>query len=175
SPPSWGWQGDLLQEFEFIENSSDSQGHTGHRVLGDRHGKLSLSLEQLVQPPKKTTAAGEDNAGIDDVRGQFWRGLLETGAHGLDNRHHGVAKRLADFALCEDKGLRKAIQEIPALHFHAALVTLPRVDRPERHLDLFGSPLANQKVVLSAHVLQNRVVHLVARDPHRLAVDDPGE
>jgi hypothetical protein len=49
-PPSSGGHGDLLQEFKFIENPPDSQGHAGHRVLGDRHGKLGLPPEQPVQP-----------------------------------------------------------------------------------------------------------------------------
>ena len=39
-------------------------------------------------------------------------------------------------------------------------------------LDLFGPTLANQEVVMFPDVLQDRLVHLVARDPHRLAVDD---
>ena len=84
-----------------------------------------------------------------------------------------VAERLPDVVLTEDDALREAIDEIPALHFHGALFTLPRVGRPEVDLDLFGPTLADQKVIVLPNVLLDRLVHLVARDPHRLAVDDP--
>ena len=50
TPPSSGGHGDLLQEFKFIENPPDPQGHAGHRVLGDRHRKLGFLPEQPVQP-----------------------------------------------------------------------------------------------------------------------------
>src|SRR5262245_4043234 len=70
--PSSSGRGDLLQECKSIENAPDPPGHAGHRVLGNRHGKLSFPLGQLVQPPKEATTACEDDARIDDVRGQFW-------------------------------------------------------------------------------------------------------
>src|SRR5207245_1598057 len=79
--------------------------------------------------------------------------LLETGAHGLDNGHHSVAKRLPNFVLSEDDGFREAVDEIPALHFHGARLTLPRVRRPEVDLDLLGPTLANQKVIVLPNVL----------------------
>src|SRR5207245_1410348 len=63
--------------------------------------------------------------------------------------------------------------EIPALDVHGALLTLPRVRRTEGDLDLLGPTLANQKVIVLPYVLPDRLVHLVTRDPHRLAVDDP--
>jgi len=44
---------------------------------------------------------------------------------------------------------------------------------PDRHLDMFRRRLADQQVVLPLHVLEDRLVHLVAGHPHRLALDDP--
>src|SRR5436309_7236104 len=171
-PPSSGAHGNLLQEFKFVENPPDSQGHAGHRVLGDRHGKLGFRPDQPVQPTEEATTAGDDDARIDDIRSQFRGGLLETGAHGFDNGHHRVAQRLPNVVLSENDGLREAVDEIPALHVYGALLTVPRVGRTEVDLDLLGPTLANQKVIVLPNVLPDRLVHLVTRDPHRLAVDD---
>ena len=46
---------------------------------------------------------------------------------------------------------------------------------PISHLDLLGGPLADEQVVRLLDVLDDRLVHLVARHPHRLAVDDARE
>src|SRR6266478_8971021 len=141
TPPSSGWRGDLLQEVKFIENPPDPQGHAGYRVLGNRHGKLGFRPEQPVQPAEEATTAGDDDARIDDIRGQFWGCLLETRAHRLDNGHHRVLQRLPNFVLSEDNALREAADEIPALHVHGALLAVPRVGRTEVDLDLLGPTL----------------------------------
>src|SRR5205807_8281110 len=129
---------DRVREVNFIMISANPRGHAGYRVLGDRLGKLGFLPEQPVQPAEKANPAGDDDARIDDIRSQFRGCLLETGAHGLDNGHHSVAKRLPNFVLSEDHGLREAVDEIPALHVHGARLTLPRVGRPEVDLDLLG-------------------------------------
>src|SRR5262249_24858102 len=85
TPPSSGWHGDLLEELEFIENPPHSQSHAGHVVLSNPHGELGFPRYQPVQPPEEATTAGDDDARIDDVRGQFWGGLLETSAYCLDD------------------------------------------------------------------------------------------
>src|SRR4029453_15417611 len=146
-----------------IENPPDPQGHAGHRVLGDRHGELGFRSEQPVQPAEEATTAGDDDARIDDIRGQFRGCLLETGAHGRDNGHHSVAKRLPNVVLSEDDALREAVDEIPALHVYGALLTVPRVGRTEVDLDLLGPTLANQKVIVFPSFFPDLLFLMVTR------------
>ncbi len=58
------------------------------------------------------------------------------------------------------------------LHRHAIL---ERIGGADLHLDRFRGALADQQVVGLLDVLDDRIVHLVAGDADRLAVDDAGE
>ena len=49
------------------------------------------------------------------------------------------------------------------------------VGRADLELDLLGGLLADQELVLLLHVVDDRLVHLVAADPQTLGDDDPAE
>ena len=69
---------------------------------------------------------------------------------------------------------RLAFEHVAALDFHLlALRQLRR--RAELDLDPLGRPLADEQVVLALDVLRDRLVHRVAGDADRLAVDDAGQ
>ncbi len=70
--------------------------------------------------------------------------------------------------------LRHALDEIAALDLHAQRF-VERVGRPDLDLDLLGGPLAEEEVVLLLEVVNDRLIHLVAGDPHRARVHDTGE
>src|SRR2546425_12990475 len=107
-PPSSGGHGDLLGELRVIETPPAPQGHAGHRVLGDRHGKLGFLPEQPVQPAKEATTAGDDYARIDDIRGQFWGCLLETGAPLLSGGQWVAALKKAPAVSAQYRPAREA-------------------------------------------------------------------
>ena len=65
--------------------------------------------------------------------------------------------------------------EVAPLDLHREVLARDRVGRAELELDLLGVPLAHEQAVVLADVLDDRGVHLVARDPDRLAVDDAGQ
>src|SRR2546426_7986353 len=171
-PSPSGWSSDPLQEVEFIEDTPEPKAHTRHRVGSDLHGKLHFLSKQPVQPPQEATAASNDDARVDDVPSQLGWGPLEAGTNRLDDCRHGLTKRLADFVLGEDDRLRDAVGEVPSLHFHCSWFTLPGAGRTERDLELLGLTLTNQEIVVFPDVLQDRLVHFVARDPDRRAEDD---
>src|SRR5216683_3568845 len=171
-PSPSGWSSDPLQEVEFIEDPPEPQDYTRHRVWSDLHGKLHFLSKQPVQPPQEATAASNDDARVDDVRRQLGRSPLEAGTNRLDDCRHGLAKRLTNFVLGEDDRLRDAVGEVPSLHFHRSWFMLSGAGRTERDLELLGLTLTNQEIVVFPDVLQDRLVHLVARDPDRRAEDD---
>src|SRR5262249_48665422 len=74
-----------------------------------------------------------------------------------------------------DDGLRQLIDYIRTLDLDCATVGLLTMCRSQRNLDLFSAPLADQEVVVLLDVFHDRLVHLIARDPHRIAVHDAGE
>ena len=79
--------------------------------------------------------------------------------HEVDAHHHG---------------LRTAFAQVTSLDLDR-LTLLEGVRRSNINLDLFGRALADQQVVRLAHVLHDRLVHLVARHADRFPVDDAGE
>src|SRR5262249_491593 len=66
--------------------------------------------------------------------------------------------------------LRPAVAQIPALPLDRASLYRLGMRGSERDLDLLGPALPDQQPVVLADVLDDRLVHLVARDPDRVAI-----
>jgi hypothetical protein len=92
----------------------------------------------------------------------------------LDDRVDRLLQRLADLVGVDDDGLGHAGHEVAALDLHGQRL-LERVGVADLDLDALGGLLADQQVVLALHVLDDRLVHLVAADADDLRVDDAGE
>src|SRR5207237_9493438 len=60
-------------------------------------------------------SARQHHAFFDDVGRELGRRALETRADCLDDRHHGLAQRLADLFVGDDEGLRDAVHEVAPL------------------------------------------------------------
>src|SRR5438093_8555089 len=96
-PSPSGWSSDPLQEVEFIEDTPEPQDYARHRVRSDLHGKPHFLSKQPDQSPQEATAAGNDDAGADEVRNQLERNPLETGTNHLDDCRHKLTKHLTNF------------------------------------------------------------------------------
>src|SRR5262249_31707405 len=66
--------------------------------------------------------------------------------------------------------LRPAVAQIPALPLDRASLYRLGMRGSERDLDLLGPAFPDQQPVVLADVLDDRLVHLVARDPDRVAI-----
>ena len=123
---------------------------------------------------QQRAAAGDDDAAIDDVGGQLGRRALERDAHRVDDDVDGFGQRLANLFVGDGDRLRHAFDQVAALDLHRHPL-VERIRGAELHLDLLGGALADQQVVGLLDVLDDRLIHLVAGDAHRLAVDDAGQ
>src|SRR5438309_173873 len=176
---SWGSSqgGDrhLFQKFELIEHLAHAERDARERVFTLRDGQVRLLAQQVVDAAEQRPPARDHDALVHDIGRELRRGPLQARADCLDNRHDGLAQRLADLLVRDHDGLRDAIDEVAPLDLHGAPVAAHRIGGAERHLDLLGPPLAHEQVVVLADVLDDRLVHLVAGDAHRLRVDDARE
>ncbi len=77
------------------------------------------------------------------------------------------------FGVADGHALGDAFGDVTTAHFHGHLL-VERRRRPDLDLDLLGGAVADEQAVHLAHVVDDRLVQLVAGDAHRLAVDDAG-
>ena len=69
-----------------------------------------------------------------------------------------------------------AVHQVAALDFHdAAFAVFRRAGRADLLLDALGGAFADQQVMVAADIGDDRLVHLVAADPHRAGIDDAAE
>ena len=76
-------------------------------------------------------------------------------------------------AVADRHALGDALGDVTTAHFHGHLL-VERRRRPDLDLDLLGGAVADEQAVHLAHVVDDRLVQLVAGDADRLAVDDAG-
>ena len=110
------------------------------------------------------------DASIDDVGRELGRRALEREAHHVDDRDDRFGERLAHLVGVQDDGLRDTTDDVASLHFHL-LETSRRRRRSELLLDLLGRLLAEQQIVATLHVLDDRFVHLLAADAEKIRED----
>src|SRR2546426_2811033 len=164
---------DLAQEVEVIQHLPRAQDDRGLRVVRHRDGEAGLLAEALVEVLELRAAAGQDDSLVHDVRGQLRGGLLQSDAHGLNDVGDRFRERLADLLIGNHQGLGYALHKVAPFDLHRQLL-VERERRADVDLDLLRGALADQQVVLALDVLDDVLVHAVARDAHRSRVDDPG-
>ena len=111
------------------------------------------------------TAPGEHHAAVDDVGCQLGRTFLQRGAHRARHRHERLLHGLGDLAGTDLHDARQARHLVAPAHFHRA-VLLHGQCAADGDLDLLGGLLADEHVVLLAHVIHDRLVEAVAAYTH---------
>ena len=162
------------EQGELVEQRASAVSDTGERIVTNRDREVSLLVEQPIQAPQERSAPGEDDALVHNVRGQLGRRLLQTGLDRIHDRHHRVSQGLPHFRAGHDHRLREPADEVAALDVPLLVVASLRISRAERDLHLLGLPLSDQQAIGSPQVLDDRLVHLIAREAYGLRVHDAG-
>ena len=68
---------DTFKYFEAVECSAGAERDRRQWIFGNRDRKAGFLSEQFVEVFKQCAAAGQDDAAIDDIGGQFRRGLFQ--------------------------------------------------------------------------------------------------
>ena len=127
--------------------------------------------QALVKAAQQGATTGEDDAAVHDVAGELRRGAVEGG---LDRGHdcvHGLVDGPADLLGSHHDRAGQAGDEVTATDLGVVLIR-QREGGADRHLDLFSGALAQHQRVLLFHVLNDRVVELIAAYSYGQTRDD---
>ena len=94
--------------------------------------------------------------------------------NGLDDSGGDLLERLEDLGRAERERARQAGHQTATLDLHDLLLGA-RIDAADGLFDLLRRALADERVVLAAHIFDDRLVELVARDLDRGGLDDAAE
>src|SRR5690606_10137302 len=131
---------DVLEAVELLHAPPRAERHRVQRVLRGRDRHAGRLAEPPVQAAQQRAAAGERDAGLDQVAGQFGRALVERGLDGVQDRVDRFLDGLADLARRQGDGPGQAGHQVAPAHFGGGLVLL-RPGEPELHLDLLRRTL----------------------------------
>src|SRR5207237_9914032 len=121
-------------------------------------------------------AARHYDALVDDVGRQLGGGVLQGHLDRLDDRADGLSQAFRDLPLADDDFLGDAVHQVASLDLHdPAFAVLRHAGRADLLLDALGAAFADQEVMVAADIRDDRLVHLVAADPHRAGIDDAAE
>jgi hypothetical protein len=167
------WAGGAV---DFLHSVAGAQGHAQQGLLGHRDRQAGGLAQDSVHVRQHGAAAGEDDALVDDVGGQFGRGVLEADLHRLDDGADRLLQALRDLPLGDDQLLRDTVHQVTALDLHgAALAVVGCTGRGNGLLDALSRAFADQQIMVAADVADDRLVHLVAADPDGARIDDAAE
>ena len=76
---------DAFEEFYFLQDASGAFGHGAHRIFSEMHWQAGFSGDKPVNAADQRTAAGHDQAAINEIGGEFGRATFEGDADGLQN------------------------------------------------------------------------------------------
>src|SRR5208282_6920122 len=83
---------------------------------------------------------------------------------------------LGDLKLADHDFLRHTVHQVASLDLHhAPLAVLRHAGGPYLLLDPFGAALADEEIMVAPNIGDDRLVHLVASDPNRSAINDAAE
>src|SRR5438093_10577728 len=154
-----------------VEGDAGAHGHAFEGVVGDVAGDADLLGDEAVEVAELGGAAGEDDAAVDDVGGEFGRGALEDRADGADDRLEGVGDALRDVAGGDGNGAGKAADLVAAADLVGELL-LEGEGAADSDLQLLGGAVANDDVVAALDVIGDGVVEAVAGDADTFGDDD---
>src|SRR2546430_14895033 len=91
----------------------------------------------------------------------------------MDNRTYRFGDAFGDLALTDHDFFGHPVHQVAPLDLHyAPLAVLGHAGGTYLLLDPLGAALANKEIMVAADIADDRLVHLVAPDPHRAAIDD---
>jgi len=76
---------DLFEEGEFVEDLACTFGDGAEWVFCDVDGEPGFFREEFIETAEESAAAGEDEASVDEVGGEF-RGVVRGGLRGPPGR-----------------------------------------------------------------------------------------
>src|SRR5213594_1690285 len=133
---------DLPQQIKIAEHLARAQDDARQRVLRQRDGQPCLLPDASVQILDHRAAAGQHDAAIGDVGGEFRWSPLQDDAYGIDNNVDAFIQGFADFFVGNDYALGNAFHEVAALDLHRARL-VERASGADLDLDHFGRALAD--------------------------------
>src|SRR6266496_4401982 len=128
--------------------------------------QAGLLLQQHVEPADQRSAARHHDAAIHDVAGQLRGRDLQRAPNGVDDLLNRLLDGLPDLAGVHAHDLGDTGDQVAALDLHLPLFAHRR-RRSDLNLDLLGRGLADEKVVVLAHELHDRLIQLVAAGADR--------
>src|SRR5438445_5560729 len=161
----------LIDQFE---RTPAAARDAGERVVGDVHVQAGFLGDQLVQIAQQRTAASQHDAALGHIRAQLGRGLFERRTHRGHDAGQRLVQRIENLVGVDLEHARHAFGEIAPGDFDLAHLVLTR-SAADFHLDALGGRFADQRAVVAAYVVDDRLVEAVAADAHRLRVDDAVE
>src|SRR5260370_11216931 len=129
--------------------------------------------QHQVEIAEQRAAAGQHDALVDDVGGEFGGRMLERHLDGLDDRADRFGEAFGYLALADHNFLWHAVHQVapPDLH-HAALTVLRHAGGTYLLLDPLGAGLADEEIMVAADIGDDRLRPLVAPHPNPSAIDD---
>ena len=117
--------------------------------------------DQLVEAVHQGAAAGHDDAVVGDVGHQLRGRALQHAVDGLQHPLHRLLKGLQHLGGGHGDGAGQAGEHAAALDLDAGLLLLGE-DAADFHLHQLRGALADEQIVLAAHILDDGLVELVA-------------
>ena len=118
---------------------------------------------ELVHAVEQRAAARQADAVFRNIARELGGSLFEEVADGFENVLKGLLKRVYHFIGADGDRLRQTGDEVSALYVDIKLL-LAGVSGADADLHILGRALADQEIVLLAHVADYRLIEFIARD-----------
>src|SRR5215210_4835436 len=154
-------------ELLFLERPAGAERNAGQRVVGDRDGKAGFIAQHFVEALQQRPAAGQHDALVANIGGEFGRSILECDADALDDGPDRLGQRFGDLALVDRDFLGNAVHQVATLDVNGLADAVDgRLGDADFLLDPLGRGFADQEVVVAPDVRADGFIHLVAADAY---------
>jgi len=86
-----------LEELEFVEDPAGAFRDGRQGVVCNMNGQAGLFRHQAIDSPQQGSAAGDNNAAIDEVRREFRGSAFKGDADGLQYARQWLFETFTDF------------------------------------------------------------------------------
>jgi hypothetical protein len=154
---------DLFEEGEFAEDLAGAFGDGAERVFSDVDWEPGFFREEFIETAEESAAAGEDEASVDEVGGEFRGAAFEGDPDGVDDGVERFEEGFADLLGGDGDGFGEACDHVAAFDFHGGFLA-EGVGGADADFDIFGGAFPDHEVVGPFHVLGDGFVEFVAGD-----------
>lgn len=98
-----------------IEGLATSEDDGGDGIVAHHDRQAGFFAQEHVEVFEKRSAAGEDDAFVDDVSGELRGRTFEGDKNGFDDGVDGLAERFSDFVGVDDDGLGDTCDHVAPL------------------------------------------------------------